>query len=284
MKIEQHIEVDDPDAKVVSILAAASGLSKQTLKQTMLKGAVWISRQQHTQRIRRADKALKTGDELHLYYDEEVLGQIPEPAQLIADEQAYSVWNKPSGMLSQGSRWGDHCTINRWVEKNLSPQRPAFIVHRLDRAATGLMIIAHQKKIAAAFAKLFQLREIEKKYRAIVHGHFEEAMTINAEIEQRSAVSHVLGLQFDSASSQSLVEVSIETGRKHQIRRHLAEAGFPIVGDRLYGHESDKNGRNLCLASCYLAFRSPLDGEAKSYRLAEPLLPAFESVIKDKSD
>ena len=64
-----------------------------------------------------------------------------------------SIWYKPYGIYCQGSKWGDHHTIHRMAEQQL--QRPCFIVHRLDRATTGLVIVAHKKKIAAALAALF---------------------------------------------------------------------------------------------------------------------------------
>ena len=95
------------------------------------------------------DAELQQQDRLHLYHDPRVLSIEPAEARMIADEGAFSIWYKPFGMLSQGSKWADHCTISRWVETHLRPQRPAFVVHRLDRAATGLMIIAHAKGVAA---------------------------------------------------------------------------------------------------------------------------------------
>jgi tRNA pseudouridine32 synthase/23S rRNA pseudouridine746 synthase len=272
MKFEQHIDITATDCKAVDILQQGTDLSKQLIKQAMSKGAVWLARDSSVQRVRRADKVLKPGDILHLYYDTGVLDKQPQDAVLVADEGSYSIWYKPYGMLSQGSKWGDHCTINRWVEKHLQPQRPAFIVHRLDRAATGLMIIAHQKKIAAYFSKLFERREIEKKYQAIVHGEFPDYQKIDSAIEGKPSVSHMTCLKYDHVLDQSLLDVSIETGRKHQIRRHLAEAGFPIVGDRLYGAVEDQSDRDLCLTSCYLSFISPLDDARKSYTLPAGLL------------
>ena len=275
MKFEKHIEIDSSDKTAVDILRESTELTKQHIKQTMTKGAVWLTRRQATQRIRRADKVLKSGDTLHIYYDEEVLAQQPKDAVLVFDEGPYSIWYKPYGMLSQGSKWGDHCTMNRWAEKNLQPQRSAFIVHRLDRAATGLMIIAHQKKIAAYFSGLFQQRQVEKKYQAIVHGKFPEYIKLDSEIDNKPALSHARSLKYDAAINQSLVTVSIETGRKHQIRRHLSEAGFPIVGDRLYGDAEGQHDKDLCLTSCYLSFISPVDGTKKTYTLPESLLLEF---------
>lgn len=272
MKLEKHIEIDSTDKTAVDILRESTELTKQAIKQAMTKGAVWLTRGQNTQRIRRADRVLKSGDSLHLYYDEEILEKTPNNATLIADEGSYSIWYKPYGMLSQGSKWGDHCTINRWVEKNLQPQRPAFIVHRLDRAATGLMIIAHKKKVAAYFSKLFQLRQVEKQYLAIVFGKFPDYKKLDTNIDQKPALSHVRRLKYKLEDNQSLVEVIIETGRKHQIRRHLSEAGFPIVGDRLFGSGDEKFDQDLCLTSCYLAFISPVDDTKKTYSLPETLL------------
>lgn len=270
MKFEKHLCIDHTDKTAVDVLEESTELTRQAIKQTMTKGAVWLTRNKHTQRIRRADKPLNVGDELHLYYDQDVLNEQPPAATLIADEGIYSIWYKPCGMLSQGSRWGDHCTINRWAEKTLEPQRPAFIVHRLDRAATGLMIIAHQKKVAAYFSTLFQARDIEKKYQAIVEGLFPDALTLSAEIDNKPACSHARRLAYNPEMQQSLVEITIETGRKHQIRRHLSEAGFPILGDRLYG-QSQEPQTDLCLTSCYLSFISPGDQSQKHYRLPDDL-------------
>lgn len=273
MKFEKHIDIDSTDKTAVDALGDTTALTNQAIKKAMKKGAVWLTRNNNTRRIRRADRTLKPGDCLHIYYDDAVLERQPDNALLIADEGLYSIWYKPYGMFSQGSKWGDHCTINRWAEKHLQPQRPAFAVHRLDRAASGLMIIAHQKKIAAYFSRLFLHRQIEKKYQAIVHGRFPEQLTLDSEIDHKPALSHARSIQYNAASDQSLVEISIETGRKHQIRRHLAEAGFPIVGDRLYGKRNDDSDKDLCLTSCYVSFISPADDTQHSYTLPEELLP-----------
>ena len=278
MKFEKHIEIENAESSAVDILAAATNLSKQAVKQAMKSGAVWLTRNQGTQRIRRADKVLRADDSLHLYYDDAVLGSEVNDAILVADETHYSIWYKPYGMLSQGSKWGDHCTINRWVEKNLQPQRPAFIVHRLDRAATGLMIIAHQKKIASYFSERFQQRQIEKQYQAIVQGRFSDEITVTTPINDKPAVSHIKPLDYDAKEDQSLVAVSIETGRKHQIRLHLSGLGFPIVGDRLYGDGKHSDTVNLCLTSCYLSFLAPEDNQKKIYTLPEAYHLNFNSI------
>ena len=272
VKLEKHIHVQGSEDNAVVLLHKASGLSKGAIKQAMTKGAVWLGRGSHTRRVRRTDTKLRPGDQLHLYYDEDILEQAPGVAVLIADEQDYSIWHKPFGMRSQGSRWGDHCTINRWVETHLAPQRPAFLTHRLDRAATGLMIIAHRKRTAAGFAELFRRRVIEKTYRARVCGHFPGSQTLKTPIEQKTAVSHVRLVRYIATLDESLVDVDIETGRKHQIRRHLAHAGFPVVGDKLYGSGSVPTEKNLCLTAYQLSFTAPNGTGDKRYVLPPELM------------
>ena len=269
---EYHVDVVNDSDSSVELLASETGFSKQKIKQAMQKGAVWLTDSTGTHRVRRKSKKIHSGDTLHFYFDPEVLNGSVNDAILVSDEGDYSIWYKPRGMLSQGSRWGDHCAINRWVEQHLEPQKRAFIVHRLDRYASGLILIAHKKKTASALAELFQKKKISKEYKVIVHGLFpEESVTYKNEIECKPAVSHVSLLQYNKVNDQSLVQVAIETGRKHQIRRHLSTAGFPVVGDRLYGKENEDI--DLQLTAFKLSFLCPIDGTEKNYILDESLQP-----------
>ena len=271
---EFHVDVTDSSIPAAELLKQHSRLSKQQIKQAMKKGAVWYSESDtRYKRLRRADKTLKVGQQLHLYYDAGVLGLQVDAAVLIADEGEYSVWYKPYGMLSQGSKWGDHCTINRWVEQNHLPQRPAFIVNRLDRAAQGLMLIAHTKSAASALSGLFEKRAINKQYTALVSGSFPEHLILDTAVDGKHALSRASLLSYAPHTKRSLVSVEIETGRKHQIRKHLSGAGFPIVGDRLYGPGLDASSVNLCLVSNYLGFNCPITGLDKSYHLRNDYLP-----------
>lgn len=279
-KLELHIEVQDSDIVAIDQIADQCDLSKQRIKYAMKKGAVWLThageedKGSHTQRLRRAKKHLKVGDTLHLYYDEHLLAVEPPTAVLIADEGDYSIWYKPYGMLSQGSKWSDHCTINRWAEQHLQPERPAFIVHRLDRAASGIIVVAHKKGSAAALAKLFEKREIDKRYRVIVHGNFGVyPRTITNDIDGKAATSKATLLNYDNELDRSLLEIKIESGRKHQIRRHLSEIDFPVVGDRLYGEEGDSE--DLQLIAYRLSFIDPATKQERSYQLTDELMANF---------
>lgn len=268
---ETHITIESPGDNAVDALQNATGLAKQRIKFAMGSGAVWLTRGKKTQRLRRAKRALREGDELHLYYDADILAEVPAAPSLLADVGAYSVWQKPYGLRSQGSKWGDHCTVVRWAERNLQPERPAFTVHRLDRAANGLMLVAHTRAMAAALSALFSSREVEKCYRALVVGDFSgqpNPLRVDDTLDGKSASSEFSLVEVIDGGAQSLLDVRIETGRKHQVRRHLAGLGFPVVGDRLYG-TGHADGVDLQLTACFLGFQCPASDERVEYRLSD---------------
>jgi tRNA pseudouridine32 synthase/23S rRNA pseudouridine746 synthase len=267
------IDADSSQLKASQLLANHTDLSQAKIKDAMQKGAVWLLRGKDKKRLRRASKALKVGDRLELNYNAELLNQVvPEP-QLIHDAQEYSLWFKPYGLSCQGSRWGDFASINRWVEINLSKslnnsERPVFLVHRLDRATTGLILLCHSKTAARLFSEMFQEGKMDKRYQAIVHGDFS-ALPQDYEVDRmvdgkaaRSIFSYV-----DSNDDCSLVDVQLLTGRKHQIRQHLSALGYPIVGDRLYG-TGDNETRDLQLQSVSLGFTCPISGVEQLFEVA----------------
>ena len=277
-KFEHHIPIDESGRKAIDWLAQGCEtisveLSRAELKAVMQKGAVWLTRQGSTQRLRRASRLLNNGDELHLYYDPQVLTQPLLSPQLIADEGDYSVWNKPTGMLCQGSKYGDHTTLYRWAETHLQPERPAFIVHRLDRATSGLILLAHNKRSAQRLSAMFEARQVDKRYRAVVNGCLQlDDQLITAPVDGKAARSRMTSLEVDKEQERSLIEVKLETGRKHQIRVHLLGLGHPILGDRLYG-TGVEDGCDLQLQSYYLALMPREDAQPEQvYRLADKAL------------
>ena len=259
---EFTVVVSDASRNARELLVEASGLSSGKISTAMVSGAVWLKTQHGTRRIRRKSAALSVGDDIYLNYDEAVLTQTTAPAELVKDGGRWSVWKKPFGMRSQGSKWGDHTTLGRYAETHLKPQRESFIVHRLDMAAQGLMMLAHDKKAAANIAGQFAARTVGKRYHAIVHGKFPgqaDTRQYTGDIDGKAAETQATRLGFDPDSNRSVLLVSISTGRKHQIRRHLSDAGFPIVGDRMYGKGDDSE--DLCLIASRLTFDDPDTGE-----------------------
>ncbi|MEL7296287.1 MAG: RluA family pseudouridine synthase [Pseudomonadota bacterium] len=258
---EQHVSVTDDTLAATHVLANVTGLSIGEIKRTMQAGAVWLTRAGHTQRLRRHKRRLQCGDTLHCYYDEAVLAQRVSSPALIEHRDAYSVWDKPYGVWSHGTRWGDHCAMTRLVEQAL--QLPTFVVHRLDRATRGVMLIAHNKHAAAALSDLFKTRRVEKIYHATITGlPSTTAFPLEATdaIDGKPARSTISLLRQDVERHRTVLKVALHTGRKHQARRHLAAAGWPIIGDRLYG-DAETEDEDLQLVSASLAFDCPFSSE-----------------------
>jgi tRNA pseudouridine32 synthase/23S rRNA pseudouridine746 synthase len=159
-------------------------------------------------------------------------------------------------MLAQGTEWGDHCSLLRVSELAFAKPRQSFLVQRLDREAFGLMIIAHQQKAAAQLSTLFQQRKIEKHYEIEVDGDVEwQKLTVNSPLDGKHAVSHFAKCTYDADKNRTVLTVSIETGRMHQIRRHCASIGHPVSGDSRYGK---KTADGLQLKASRLVFDCPI--------------------------
>lgn len=274
--IETCLTIDAVSSRLKAsrLLANHTDLSQTKIKDAMQKGAVWLQRGTDKRRLRRASKPLKEGDRLELNYNAELLNQVVPESQLIHDAQHYSVWFKPYGLYCQGSRWGDFASINRWVEINLpkilnSAERPVFLVHRLDRATTGLILLCHSKTAARLFSAMFEQGKMDKRYQAIVYGDFSvlpQGYEVDRMVDGKAARS--IFSFVDNQDDCSLVDVMLVTGRKHQIRQHLSASGYPIVGDRLYGGGGSQ-GRDLQLQSVSLRFTCPITDTAQHYVVAD---------------
>jgi tRNA pseudouridine32 synthase/23S rRNA pseudouridine746 synthase len=273
MKQEFHLVVAGEGIRAIDALADHSGLPRQRIKDALNKGAVWQQQRGSAQRLRRASKVLPRGTNLSLYYDSEVLQREAPAATLIADEKAYSVWYKPAGMLAQGTHFGDHCSLLRWCEQAFTPRRDCLLVHRLDREAEGLILIAHSSKAAAAFSKLWQQNAVRKQYRVVVEGQpgaIGERARIDTALDGKDSATEFTVVDFDSARQRSVLAVDLITGRKHQIRRHLASIGSPVVGDYRYG---SGGGEPLALRAVSLQFQCPLSHSERSYSADQPPVP-----------
>lgn len=297
VKFELHLKVDH-EISLLDLIIENCELSINQIKIAVQKGALWVSKvvtnsklteaavahNKYTKRLHRLKKMVSNGDYVHFYYDEMVLSQVTQAAQLISDQQDYSIWYKPYGMLCQGSKWSDHCTINRWAETHIKPQRSAFIVHRLDRAASGLIVIAHSKKAARAFSQLFEHHQLTKIYHIICHGDHRshpQPEEITLPIDDKAANSSFKFLDYDPKKDISLIEVNIGSGRKHQIRKHAAAINLPIVGDRLHGDKNQHYNEqlNLQLSAFSLAFKCPFTQKQQLFTLPQKLQLQLENII-----
>jgi tRNA pseudouridine32 synthase/23S rRNA pseudouridine746 synthase len=241
-------------------LAEQSGLSKGRVKDAMNKGAVWIKKNRgKMQRTRRASVPLHPGDRVEMYYDERLLSRKPPAAHCLHDMKHYSVWHKPPGMMSQGTKFGDHCSLLRQAELFFSPRREVYPVHRLDREVPGVMLIAHSQKTAAALSAVFQKHEIEKEYLAGVIGDLRQegrSGKIDLSLNGKPAITKFKTLSYDQERNVSVVKVFMKTGRYHQIRRHFHMIGHPVLGDPRYGR-GNKNSEGIQLSAVALRFHCP---------------------------
>lgn len=163
-----------------------------------------------------------------------------------------------------------------------SIERPG-IVHRLDKETSGLMIIAKNEDAYKTFVSMFKDRKIKKKYFSIVHGNITEMGVITNPIGR----SHTnrLKMAIDVIPSKEaytkyipvinfgkycLLDISIKTGRTHQIRVHMSSINHSVVGDKLYGQEKRKSERHF-LHSYYLSFYDPWLKEEVTYTTGLPM-------------
>ncbi|MBT8400790.1 MAG: RNA pseudouridine synthase [Rhodothermia bacterium] len=182
---------------------------------------------------------------------------------------------KPAGLLSQADRTGDPDLLTwcrSYIERRYNKPGRAYIglVHRLDRPASGVMVFARTSKAAARLARQFRERTVVKRYLAWVEGSLPGAGTMKSSIRKRgkgveqgsegdlrSAAAVLSWRSLHEWNNRTLLEVDLQTGRKHQIRFQLAEAGHPIIGDFRYGSEIELDGRNIGLHCCYLEVDHP---------------------------
>jgi tRNA pseudouridine32 synthase/23S rRNA pseudouridine746 synthase len=232
-------------------------LNPKELGDVAQKGGVWIQKRGKGKILRaRVLKGLVHPEDLiQVFYDPKVL-KLPEIKNLepIYESQHYGIWIKPAGVVPQGSQTSDHASLLRYVEK--FRHQEVYLVHRIDRETTGLMIIAYNSKAAALLSDLFQKNQIQKEYEAIVRGELNVGLkeTIKASLDDKVATTHFEVIA--SSKNESLLHVTIETGRLHQIRRHLDFIGYPIMGDPKYG-KGNKNRDGLKLIASKISFEDP---------------------------
>ena len=271
IEIQHELTAADVGTKASLLLAQLSGLSQAKVKEAMTKGAVWLQHKNKRQRLRRAAKQLKAGDVIEMFYNPEILEKSVSAPELIADEGEYSLWFKPYGLSCQGSKWGDFSSINRQVEAHFENQRSVFLVHRLDNATSGILLLAHSKSAAQAFSELFAKRAVDKRYQAIVAGDLS-AINNWQELTETIDGKHASTLICcaEANTQHSLLDIRLNTGRKHQIRLHLAGLGHPIIGDRLHGNALAAD-KDLQLQAQRLSFICPITAVARDYHIAKHL-------------
>ena len=226
------------------------------------------------------------------------------PIDVLYEDDDIIVVNKPKGMVVHPANGNPDGTLVNAImaicKDSLSgiggEIRPG-IVHRLDKDTSGCLIVAKNDKAHINLSEQLKNHEVEKTYIALVKGFAKEnEATINMPIarsnrdrkkmavdrEGKNAITHfkTLGRYVGKKGNYSLLEVKIETGRTHQIRVHLAEIGYPIVGDIVYSNGKNEWGvEGQCLHAKSLKFKHPITG--KELFIEAPLPKYFENIIDE---
>jgi tRNA pseudouridine32 synthase/23S rRNA pseudouridine746 synthase len=257
--------IDGDPLILIDFLEKYSKLSKSTLKKVLNNGGVWVRlfNKSKLTRTRRATFGLNLESLVEFYYDPKLTNMIVPKAIELTKFRDWGLWYKPQGLLSQGTEYGDHCSILRQVEKL---KNKAWLVHRLDREAHGLMLFAYSKNGAALFSNLWQKHEVRKFYKVEVLGLLKSNGEILENLDGKNAKTTYTVLSSNQFSSKLLVE--IHTGRLHQIRRHFEMIGHPVLGDPKYG-VGNKNSEGLQLMAYQLIFRDPITQKEINFELPE---------------
>ncbi len=246
----------------------------------------------NTKRVKKPDYLLQIGDIVEVYLPDREDGKvritrdlsdkrklIPRSINLprIYEDEAIIVLDKPSGLaIHPGEGVHQKTTIIEGLlfeakEKGYEP----YLVHRLDKDTSGLLVIAKSIDAARILGESFRNRNTEKRYFALVGGTVSREETIDDPLDGKEARTQLAPLSVYKREDRSLtlLDVEIFTGRKHQIRRHLSLREHPVLGDTVYGNPEFNrwargNGlKRLFLQSHDLLFPHPITGEAVRFSL-----------------
>lgn len=221
------------------------------------------------------------------------------PIEIVYEDDSIIVVNKPKGLVVHPANGNPDGTLVNAImaicKDSLSgiggEIRPG-IVHRLDKDTSGLLIVAKTDKAHVNLSEQIKNREVKKTYIALVRGNVREnEATIDMPIgrskkdrkkmavtkDGKNAVTHFKVLK--RYDGYTLLKVNIETGRTHQIRVHLSEIGYPVVGDMVYSNGKNKFGVNgQCLHAAELDFKHPITGS--KIHLEAKLPEYFENILR----
>lgn len=276
------------------ILEVAAGMLKDhtpTKLKSMLKHNQFAVNKVPTSRH---DAEVHAGDTFSVNFDQSFQVFKNPRVQLVYEDEHILVINKGYGVLSMGTdtkKDGTAYSIMREYVKYHDPRAKVFIVHRLDRDTSGLMMLAKTMTAKEAMQHNWNNMVLNRKYVAVVEGEVEqkegvvksylaensqyEVYSTNDPSKGQFAVTRYKCLK--SAKGYSLLEVELDTGRKNQIRVHMKDIGHPIAGDRKYGAAHSPINR-LALHAQTLRFVHPVT--RKEMNFTTPIPASFRSIVK----
>jgi 23S rRNA pseudouridine1911/1915/1917 synthase len=216
---------------------------------------------------------------------------------LYRDNHLIAVY-KPAGLLTQGDRTGDPNlmdVVKAYLAHHYDKPGKVFLglLHRLDRQVSGVVLFARTSKAASRMSQLFRERRLEKLYWARLEGVIKPAsgrlshhivreetgfsVRIRAQPSPDSQLASLRYRTLRAGARECVVEVQLETGRKHQIRAQFAHVGHPICGDRRYGAKRSFELPGIALSAVALSFEHPVSKETIRIELPAPLRAALHS-------
>lgn len=285
-RVEQDCELLD------FLLATLKDKSRTTVKSYLSHRQVAVNDMPTTQ----FNTPLHRGDRVTINYTTGYKTFKHRRLRIVFEDEFLIVIDKGYGLLSMATKNEKTETAYRIISdyvKTNDPEGHIFIVHRLDRDTSGIMIFAKRQRVQEMLQRNWNDAVIERKYMAVVEGELSPAQG-----EVRSYLKENVAMQVystnDAENGQlaitqyrtiagngrfSLVEVQLETGRKNQIRVHMHDLGHPIIGDSKYGSQCNPIGR-VALHAASLRFKHPITGKMLHF---ESLLPEkFDYIVKNK--
>ncbi|MDX9971361.1 MAG: RluA family pseudouridine synthase [FCB group bacterium] len=282
------LRIETETTLLAYLLEQLADQKRGDIKRLLKHGAITVNGLAVTQH----DKPLAPGDEVAI--DRGTSKASPAPGlDNVYEDEALILINTPVGLLSvatpgEMTRTAHH-VLNEYIQKREKTRGRVFVVHRLDRETSGLLLFARTTEIRQTLQDNWG--NVEKRYYAVVEGLIRRASgTIKSRLGQdetnlqvrsvrnsdegKDAITHFRVVKL--ARRRTLLDIELETGRRNQIRVHLSEMNHPIVGDPRYGKKTGPGGR-LALHAYKLAFDHPVTGERMTFET--PLPTAFERML-----
>jgi RluA family pseudouridine synthase len=267
------------------------GAPNRTLRQMLSQGRVSVNGE--TRRI--ASYPVKTGDIVEVGPKSVPISKEFD-LEIVWEDPFLVIVHKPAGLLTVATPHEHERTVHSLLRRHLRqhhPRQNVWVVHRLDKFVSGLLVFAKSEKVQQELKKLFARHIIERTYWAVVEGRIEkdrgtirsrlleeQNMRVHSTTEEnrgKLAVTHYHVLR--RFPNLTALEITLETGRKNQIRVHLAEIGHPVAGDKAYGSRIDPLGRIALHAFC-LGFAHPVEGSPCRFVTEPP--PEFRPYLPEK--
>ena len=249
-------------------------------------------------RIKKADQPLQSGDLvepgdcIHLPESQRILELLKDSSErftapeILFENREIIIINKPSGLAVHASKGHEKINLTDQIGEYFSLRKESFQVspiQRLDLETSGPVLFGKGKKSCSEMGKLFMNADVTKVYLALVAGKVDKKGTLISDIEAKGKIKQAISSYraISVNKTASLLEVRLETGRQHQIRRQFADIGHPLFGDQRYRGPCPDQLPRLFLHCSRLAFVEPFNGEQVDVHcpLPEDLL-AFLQTLK----